>query len=261
VSAVGGAESSVPDVADLTRVVALDGPAGSGKSTVARATAKALGWRFVDTGATYRAVTLQVLRAGVDLDDAQAVAAAAAQAVVELDIDPAERGVRLNDEDVSAEIRGSAVTAAVSAVSAVPAVRQQLIVLQRRLMGLEGAVVEGRDIATVVAPRAAVKVYLDARPEVRARRRAGELAPVAAGEAADGPQVEGLSAEDLDRVKQSIQLRDELDSRTNALAATEGAVHLDTSELTVEQVVARIVLLAEQAGVVEPRRPAEEGTL
>jgi cytidylate kinase len=249
----------VPDVAELTRVVALDGPAGSGKSTVARATAQALGWRFVDTGATYRAVTLQVLRSGADLDDPAAVAAAAAQADVELDTEPAERGVRLNGEDVSSEIRGSAVTAAVSGVSAVPAVRQQLIALQRRLMGREGAVVEGRDIATVVAPQAAVKVYLDARPEVRARRRAVELAPVAgvalpdtgSRDAPSETATPGASLlpEEVASVERALLLRDELDSRTNALAATEGAVHLDTSDLTVQQVVAEIVTLAERAGV------------
>ena len=264
--AVGGAEPAVPDVAELTRVVAVDGPAGSGKSTVARATAQALGWRFVDTGATYRAVTLQVLRAGVDLADAEAVAAAAAQAVVELDTEPTQRGVRLNGEDVSAEIRGPAVTAAVSGVSAVPAVRRQLIALQRRLMGLQGAVVEGRDIATVVAPHAAVKVYLDARPEVRARRRAVELVPAPGAVAAAGEQGSGTTAvpmpplpEDLASVEASLRLRDELDSRTNTLVATEGAVHLDTSDLTVPQVVAEIVALASRAGVVDAR-PAAEGS-
>jgi cytidylate kinase len=249
-------------VAELTRVVALDGPAGSGKSTVARATARALGWRFVDTGATYRAVTLHVLRAGVDLEDQAAVAAAAEKAVLELETDPARSCVRLDGEDVSAEIRGPAVTAAVSAVSAVPAVRRQLIVLQRRLMGRDGAVVEGRDIATVVAPQAAVKVYLDARPEVRARRRAGEHAPVAAssvvGEPGEASGADRLSEADVSGVERSLQLRDELDSRTNALIATEGAVHLDTSELTVEQVVAQIVSMAEQAGVVAPARSAKE---
>jgi cytidylate kinase len=259
----------VPDVADLTRVVAVDGPAGSGKSTVARAAAQALGWRFVDTGATYRAVTLQVLRAGVDLADPAAVAAAAAQADVELDTEPAQRGVRLNGEDVSAEIRGAAVTAAVSGVSAVPAVRRQLVALQRRLMGLDGAVVEGRDIATVVAPQAAVKVYLDARPEVRARRRAVELAPVApaaptgtgtgARESGTATAEAALLPDEVASVEQSLRLRDELDSRTNSLVATEGAVHLDTSDLTVQQVVAEIVTLAERAGVAGAR-PAPEGS-
>lgn len=254
-SAVGGGEALEPDVDQLTRVVALDGPAGSGKSTVARATAQALGWRFVDTGATYRAVALQVLRAGVDLTDADAVAAAAAGADVDLDVDPALRQVRLNGEDVSVEIRGPEVTAAVSAVSAVPAVRRQLIALQRRLMGLDGAVVEGRDIAAVVAPRAAVKVYLDASPEVRARRRAAEQVPLASHPASGTAAEPGADVVAL--VERALEHRDGLDSRTNPLEPTEGALHLDTSELSVEQVVAAIVTLAERAGVAGSA-PAQE---
>lgn len=257
-SAVGGGEPRVPDVEHLTRVVALDGPAGSGKSTVARAAAQALGWRFVDTGATYRAVALHVLRAGVDLSDADEVATAAAGADVDLDVDPVRRQVRLNGEDVSAEIRGPAVTAAVSAVSAVPAVRRQLIALQRRLMGLDGAVVEGRDIATVVAPRAAVKVYLDASPEVRARRRAAELAPADpdAGTGADQIPAAVPTEGVLAQVERALEHRDGLDSRTNPLAPTEGAVHLDTSALAIDEVVAIIVDLAHRAGVAHAVAPA-----
>jgi cytidylate kinase len=248
VSAVSEGEHPVPGVEALTRVVALDGPAGSGKSSVARAVARALGWRFVDTGATYRAVTLHVLRAGVDLADTAAVASAARTARVELDVDPEGRGVRLGGEDESAEIRGPVVTGAVSAVSAVPAVRGQLIELQRRLMGTDGAVVEGRDIATVVAPRAAVKVYLDARPEVRARRRAGDLAQqaVPAAGAAGRPEEPG---DDLEQVERSLAQRDALDSRTNRFEPTEGAVHLDTSDLSLDQVVMAVVALVEQAGL------------
>lgn len=266
-SAVGGGEPLVPDVEELTRVVALDGPAGSGKSTVARATAQALGWRFVDTGATYRAVALHVLRAGVDVSDASAVARAAATADVDLDVDPGCRQVRLNGEDVSAEIRGPAVTAAVSAVSAVPAVRSQLIALQRRLMGVDGAVVEGRDIATVVAPRAAVKVYLDASPEVRARRRAAELAPAGGGEAGEGSSPtltagpnRALGDGVLEQVERSLERRDDLDSRTNPLQPTEGALHVDTSDKTVEQVVAIIVDLARRSGAAAPLPSAAEGS-
>ncbi len=237
---------AVPEIEDLTRVVALDGPAGSGKSTVARRTAQALGWRFVDTGATYRAVTLQVLRAGVDLQDPQAVAAAARTAQVELDVDPAGKGVLLGGEDVSAEIRGPVVTAAVSTVSAVPAVREQLIRLQRLLMGVEGAVVEGRDISTVVAPRAAVKVYLDASPEVRARRRAAETASadvVATESPASTGAGPATTAPALEEVGSALARRDALDSQTNPLKPSEGAVHLDTSDLTLEQVVAAVVAM------------------
>jgi len=214
------------------RVVALDGPAGSGKSTVARLVAARLGWRFVDTGATYRAVTLAVLRSGVALTDVDGIARVATGARVELATDPDQGAVRLDGIDVSREIRERDVTDAVSAVSAVPEVRRHLLVLQREALGQDGAVAEGRDISTVVAPDAAVKVYLDARPEVRARRRAGEVASV------DERQV----AVDLAR-------RDGLDARTNPLSASEGAVHVDTSDLSLEQVVDAIVGLARQAGM------------
>lgn len=220
-----GSPSPGPD--DLVRVVALDGPAGSGKTTVARRVAQALGWRFVDTGATYRAVTLAALASGAG-DDPMAVSAAARAARVELSTDPADAWVRLDGRDVTAEIRSPEVTARVSAVSAVPDVRTHLVALQRAAMGTSGAVVEGRDIATVVAPHACVKVYLDADPVVRARRRAGEQHVAGQGE-----QV----------VLAQIQARDAQDDKTNTLAASDGAVHLDTTHLSLDEVVAAVVAL------------------
>ena len=157
-------------------VVALDGPSGSGKSTAAKGVARVLGWRYVDTGATYRAATLAVLRAGTDLADPAAIAACVSEVLaadeLRLSTDPDAPAVRLGDEDVSQQIRSAEVTASVSAVSAVPEVRAGLVALQRRLMGSDGAVAEGRDIGAVVAPEAAVKVYLDADQAVRAQRRA-----------------------------------------------------------------------------------------
>jgi cytidylate kinase len=215
------------------RVIALDGPSGSGKSTVARGVARTLGWRYVDTGATYRAATLAALRAGVALEDPAAVAAAVADARIELSVDPDVPGVRLDGDDVAAEIRGPVVTGAVSAVSAVPAVRAQMVALQRSLIG-DGAVVEGRDIGTAVAPAAPVKVYLDASPEVRASRRAAE------GTVGDVPTV----AADLAR-------RDQLDSSRQAspLQAADDAVHLDSSALSADEVVARVLELARAAGL------------
>ena len=235
-------ESSAPSPEDLIRVVALDGPAGSGKSTVSRRVAAALGWRFVDTGATYRAVTLAVLRSAVDLSDTEALVSVATRAAVELGTDPGATWVRLDGEDVSAEIRGPEVTANVSAVSAVPAIRQHLIELQRRAMGVDGAVVEGRDIATVVAPRAGVKVYLDASPEVRARRRAGD---VDAGVRLSG----ALGREAV--VEQDLKRRDALDHQTNRLVASDGAVHIDTDELTLDEVIAVVLALVQEAGLTE----------
>lgn len=274
----GVRDAPVPDVAELTRVIALDGPAGSGKSTVARRTAQALGWRFVDTGATYRAVTLHVLRAGVPLEDLDAVADAAQRARVVMDVDPWSTRVELDGEDVSTEIRGAAVTAAVSAVSAVPAVRERLVQLQRQLMGTSGAVVEGRDIATVVAPRAGLKVYLDAREEVRAQRRAGdavhglaqELSRHAAGDEARhgahettqerrAPAAAATSVAQgahrgsqgiVGAVQEDLRRRDALDSQTNRLEVSEGAIHLDTSDLALDEVVDAVVELARTAGLV-----------
>lgn len=243
-----GQPSQPPDPVELTRVIALDGPAGTGKSSVARLTARALGWRFVDTGATYRAATLRVLRAGVDPTDAAAVARAVATADIQLAVDPTAPGVRLDGADVSREIRGPEVTAAVSAVSSVPAVRQQLIQLQRAAMGTEGAVVEGRDIATVVAPRATVKVFLDARPEVRARRRAGDVAAVA-GSASHDDAPDSDSGDLLAQVQEALAHRDAADSQTNLLEVSDGAVHIDTSDLSLAEVVAEILALAEHAGL------------
>lgn len=228
----------VPSPRELVRVVALDGPAGSGKSTVARLTAERLGWRFVDTGATYRAVTLAVLRAGADPEDAEACTRAAEAARVELRTDPSGTGVLLDGEDVSTQIRTPEVTAAVSAVSSHPGVRAVLVQLQRHAMGTDGAVVEGRDIATVVAPQAAVKVYLDARPEVRAARRAGETASEATSR-----------ARDVSSTQAALVARDARDNQTNTLAPSGGAVHLDTSDLTLDQVVAAVAQLAVDAGI------------
>lgn len=226
-------------------VVALDGPSGSGKSTVAKAVARALGWRYVDTGATYRAATLAVLRDGADPADAPAVRRIVDEVVgrqgIVLSTEPDAPGVRLDGEDVAAAIRGPEVTAAVSAVSAVPEVRAHLVALQREAMGAEGAVAEGRDVASVVAPEAAVKVYLDADPAVRAERRAAEEL---AGVAASGADRVGVVQQDLAR-------RDALDSSRAAspLQVAPDSVHVDASTRTAEQVVEAVLALAAEAGL------------
>jgi len=225
-------------------VVALDGPSGSGKSTVARAVARALGWRYVDTGATYRAATLAVLRAGVEPGDGPQVVAVVRALVdrqgLALSTDPGQPGVCLDGEDVSVAVRGPEVTAAVSAVSAVPEVRTLLVGLQRNALGRAGAVAEGRDVASVVAPAAAVKVYLDADPRVRAARRAAE--PEAAGQHGD---------DRLAAVAADLARRDAHDSGRAAspLRAVDGAVHLDATALSVAEVVAAVLALAADAGV------------
>lgn len=202
-------------------VVALDGPSGTGKSTVARRLASRLGARYLDTGAMYRAATVAVLRAGADLGDPVAITAVVENAKIDISTDPENVSVTLDGDGVDADIRSQQTTAAVSAVSAVPAVRAQLVEAQRELIGDGGIVVEGRDIGSVVWPTADPKVYLTASAEVRAARRAGET----------GADVQAIAAD--------IARRDGLDSSRAAspLAQASDAVVLDTTELDIDGVV------------------------
>lgn len=215
-------------------VVAVDGPSGSGKSTVSRRLASEIGARYLDTGAMYRAVTWAVLRSGVDPHDTEAVVKVAREVDIEIDTDPRSVGIRANGVDVSTEIRGPEVTAAVSAVAAVPAVREVLVAMQRKLIKAAGrVVVEGRDIGTVVAPDADLKVYLTASPEARAQRRSAE----------DATDVEVTAAE--------LARRDRLDSTraVDPLRQAPDAVVLDTTNLGIDEVVSRLrALLDERIG-------------
>lgn len=217
-------------------VVAIDGPAGTGKSSVARDLATLLGSRYLDTGAMYRAVTLAVLRAGVNIDDAAEVAAVARNVEVVLDSEPTGDRVLLGGLDVTREIRGDAVTGAVSAVSAVPEVRTRLVALQREVADEPGGVViEGRDIGTVVLPAADVKIFLTASAETRARRRCAQNA------------ASGLD-DDYAAVLADVLRRDELDS-TRAIAPLRpaaDAIIVDTGEMTQHQVVEHLRDLVEQ---------------
>lgn len=213
-------------------VVALDGPAGTGKSSVSKGLARELGARYLDTGAMYRIVTLAVLRAGVDPADAEAVASLAS--TVPLSVD--DEHYFLAGDDVSVEIRGDEVTRAVSAVSAVPAVRARLVELQRALAeGPGSVVVEGRDIGTVVLPDAPVKIFLTASAETRARRRN------------DQNVASGL-ADDYEGVLADVRRRDHLDSTraVSPLRAAADAVVVDTSEMTEAQVIAHLLELVRQ---------------
>lgn len=220
-------------------VVAVDGPAGTGKSSVSRALARALGARYLDTGAMYRMVTLAVLRAGLDLRDARAIGDAVRDITLSVGEGPDEGRFFLGAEDVSTQIRGAAVTAAVSAVSAVPAVRARMVELQRALVAGPGSVVvEGRDIGTVVLPDADVKIFLTASAQARARRRNDQN--VAAGLPDDYP---GVLAD--------VCRRDQLDSTRAAspLQAAEDAVVVDTSDMTESQVIAHLQdLITQRAG-------------
>ncbi len=221
-------------------VIAVDGPAGTGKSSVSRSLARSLGARYLDTGAMYRIVTLAVLRAGIDLDDVEAVGAAAADVDLAVGYDPDEDRSYLAGEDVSAEIRGEEVTRAVSAVSAVLGVRSRLVQLQRELAaGQDSIVVEGRDIGTVVLPGADVKIFLTASAEERARRRN------------DQNIASGLG-DDYEAVLADVKRRDHLDStrKVSPLRAADDALVVDTSDMSEPQVVAHLLELVKQhAGV------------
>ena len=221
-------------------VIAVDGPAGTGKSSVSRSLARSLGARYLDTGAMYRIVTLAVLRAGIDLDDVEAVGAAAADVDLAVGYDPDEDRSYLAGEDVSAEIRGDEVTRAVSAVSAVLEVRSRLVQLQRELAaGQDSVVVEGRDIGTVVLPGADVKIFLTASAEERARRRN------------DQNIASGLG-DDYEAVLADVKRRDHLDStrKVSPLRAADDALVVDTSDMSEPQVVAHLLELVKQhAGV------------
>ncbi len=217
-------------------VVAIDGPAGTGKSSVSRGLARTLGARYLDTGAMYRMATLAVLRAGVDPDDDAAVTKIVAATHLSVDYNPDIDRCFLNGEDVSAEIRGDKVTRAVSAVSSVAAVRERLVGFQREMAhGRGGIVVEGRDIGTVVLPDADVKIFLTASAETRARRRNDQN--VAAG-----------LSDDYAAVLADVRRRDHLDStRTvSPLRAAEDAAVVDTSEMTEPEVVTHLLELVEQ---------------
>ena len=217
------------------RRIAIDGPAGTGKSTLARTLASRLGGAYLDTGAMYRVATLQVLRAGIDPEDSAAVISVSADLPLEIGTDAGSERILLAGEDVSEEIRTAHVTAHVSAVSAVPEVRENLVELQRKLASAGGTVVlEGRDIGTVVLPDAEVKVYLTASAEIRARRRTDQ--DLAAGREAD-----------YDRVLAAVVERDRKDSTRAAspLRPAVDAVVIDTSDLTLDEVLDRLVALAE----------------
>ncbi|GGT29543.1 (d)CMP kinase [Nonomuraea spiralis] len=212
-------------------VVAMDGPSGSGKSSVSRGVARALGLRYLDTGAMYRAMTWWMLQQGVDLADPAAIAARSGEPSIVSGTDPEGPTIQVDGVDVGGPIREAEVTGAVSAVAAVPEVRARLVALQRELAGAGDIVVEGRDIGSVVCPDAAVKVYLTASAEARARRRSAELT---------GSTVEAQQAD--------MARRDTLDStrKTDPLSMADGAVELDTTALNLEEVIAEVLRLVKE---------------
>jgi len=211
-------------------VIAIDGPGGVGKSTVARRVAANLNIAYLDTGATYRAATVAVLRAGVDPDDPIGVL----EAVTSVEISYRDGVIMLDGVPVQSEVRSSEVTAAVSAVSAIERVREHIVGIQRKWVADHGgsAVAEGRDIGTVVFPDARVKIFLTARPEVRAERRSGD---------AEAGQ------RDVADIAADLHRRDHADSTraVSPLRAADDAVTIDTSDMTIDEVVATVMDVVE----------------
>lgn len=210
-------------------VIAIDGPAGAGKSTVARAVAEEIDFTYLDSGAMYRCVALAALEGGIDLDDGQALGALAEGLEIGFD----GRLVLLGHRDVSREVRSPEVTAAASRVSVHPRVREAMVARQRQLIEAGRYVAEGRDIGTVVSPGSPLKIFLTASDEERARRRAAE------------------TGEDVETVLAAQRRRDARDTEREhgALRAAEDAVELDTTGLSLQQVVARVVALARERGL------------
>lgn len=200
--------------------VAIDGPVGAGKSSIARTAAKELGYIYVDTGALYRAVGLYCRRNGVDTADIPAVEAALPKAHPEIRLIDGVQHIYLNGEDVSEEIRLPEISMAASAVSAIPAVRAALLDLQRNMAKTNNVIMDGRDIGTVVLPDATVKIFLTAKPEIRAKRRYDELAAKGVGTT-------------FEEVLSDLNTRDYNDSHRAAapLKQADDAVLADTSEL------------------------------
>jgi CMP/dCMP kinase len=211
-------------------VIAVDGPSGSGKSSASKGAARELGLRYLDTGAMYRALTWWFMTENVDPADTDLIAARAAEPSVEVSTDPGNPWTRVDGTDVSSEIRTQEVSARVSAVARVPAVREHLIARQRAIIAAArpGVVAEGRDIGTVVAPAAQLKVFLTADPGARARRRAAELS-------ADAGETEAAQAR-----------RDRLDAAQSEMAAD--ALLLDATDLTLDEVIEKITRLARERG-------------
>jgi CMP/dCMP kinase len=218
-------------------VIAVDGPAGSGKSTAARGVARALGMRYLDTGSTYRALTWWLLSRGVDVSHPDAVTACLGRPVIEVGTDPEAPVIRVDGSDVAEPIRTREVSNAVSAVASIPQVRSHLVAMQQAVIGDalaagEGIVAEGRDIGTVVAPDAPVKVYLTANETVRASRRTAELA-------ADPSATLAVTRAEQAR-------RDSSDAAQ--MTKAPDAVEIDTTGLGLDEVIREIVRLADRRG-------------
>lgn len=215
--------------------IAIDGPAGAGKSTIAKLVAERLGYLYIDTGAMYRAIALLALEKEVPLNDSSRLAVLAEQAEIRLETDGRKYRVLLNGRDISADIRQPQVGNAASTVSAVPAVRSALVRQQQAMAAKQPVVMDGRDIGTVVLPHAECKVFLTASSAVRAQRRTKELLE------------KGIQA-DFAEIYKEMEERDYRDSHraTAPLQQAKDAVVVDSTNLSIEQVVERILVIAEE---------------
>ncbi|HEV2499608.1 MAG TPA: (d)CMP kinase [Terriglobia bacterium] len=224
-------------------VIAIDGPAGAGKSTVAQKLAARLGLIYVDSGATYRAAALRVLEDGVPVDDEEAVIRSVRMADIQLRPGGRRISVWLDGKDVTDKIRTPEVTLAAARVSRLPEVRQKLIGLQRAFAREQGVVMEGRDIGTVVFPDAPLKIFLTARPEERARRRLKD------------EKLKGRDAT-LEQTAYEIGRRDQLDAerKISPLTAAADACQLDSTSLGADEVVEEIIRLAKGRGLFDGKR-------
>lgn len=213
----------------MSKQIAIDGPAGAGKSTIAKRVAKDLSFVYVDTGAMYRSIGLYMLKNGIDINDKDAVEKASEKADVRLSYIDGTQHVLLNGEDVSTQIREEEVGKAASVVSAYPQVRKNLTALQKKLAETENVVMDGRDIGTCVLPDAFLKIYLTASPEVRGNRRYLEL-------------VEKGENPDLNEIIEDIRKRDQADMtrEISPLKKADDAVEIDSSEMTIDEVVKAI---------------------
>ena len=217
------------------KALAIDGPAGAGKSTIARAVSHKLGWIYVDTGALFRAAALSLLEQGISPEDSEAVSKAASNLRLDLCIADGVQHVFVDGRDVSAEIRREEIGKAASAFAREDAVRQRVLVIEREIAAREPVVMDGRDIGTVVLPNALAKVFLTARVAVRAKRRTAEL------------REKGIEA-NFEEVKRDIAARDEQDKNRAVapLRQAEDALLLDSSELGIAEVQQRILALVRE---------------
>ena len=235
-----GSNSGVSSV-----IVAMDGPSGSGKSSTARGVATRLGLRHLDTGAQFRAVTVWMLEHGIDFDDPSALAARVGEPEIVSGNDPQNPTITVDGKDVAVAIRTQDVTDHVSAVASVPEVRRRLLELQRSIIGEGGIVVEGRDIGSVVAPAAEVKLFLTADPSARAARRTAEN-----------------GAGTVEATRADLLRRDKIDSGRSAapLTMADGATHIDTTPYSLDEVVQQVVDIVEQAVGASSGPPAPSGS-